>query len=227
LIVMFLAEPAMAITDLVLGSVALALAQRLRGRAGVTRFWTRTFEWTGIAALSGALHHGLLPLDSGWRDPTFAVICGMVVIAVSYMLAATVDDVLGPGQWRAFWVLRSASLVAYGIVALLGHAGIEAILFCEAVTMVAILALWGLAARRRHPRAPHVIAAIVALAGASVLQGTPSGIGAIDSTSMYHLGQTLALMVLYWAVAVPAGAGRRPAVAPVRDSASSSVQRTR
>jgi hypothetical protein len=210
---MFLVQPSMAITDLILGGVALGMAVRLRGQPGVGRYWIRTFDWTAIASFGGALHHGLLPLDSAWRGPSWAVVSGMVVVTVSYMLAATVEDVLGPSQWRAFWLLRSASLLAYAVVALTGRAGIQAILLCESVTMAAILALWGLAAVRRHPRAPHLIAGIVASAAASILQATPSGIGPLDNTSMYHLGQTLALFVLYRAVVMPA-ARLAPAPAP-------------
>jgi hypothetical protein len=225
---MILAEPAMALTDLALGAVAVALAFRLRGRPGVSRHWVRTFEWTGVAALAGAAHHGLLPTDSSWRDPSWAAISGMVVVAISYMLAATVADVLGPGRARAFWLLRSASLVAYAAVALLGHAGVGAILLCEGVTMLAVLALWGVAARRGHPRAPRVIAAIVASGGAAALQATPSGIGPIDPTSMYHLAQTVGVVLLYRAAALAPAPARPPVGAPAgRDGGRSTVERAR
>ena len=97
--------------------------------------------------------------------------------------------------------------------------------FLPLAKITAILALWGLAAKRRHPRAPHVIAAIVASGGAAVLQATPSGIGAVDATSMYHLGQTLAMLVLFGAVAVPATGERSSARARVLDPAPSAVER--
>src|SRR5206468_264315 len=78
------------------------------------------------------------------------------------LLAASVAEVLGPGRAKAFWGLRSGSFIAYGIVALLGHAGIAAMLSCEGVTMAAVLALWGLALQRGHPRALPIVAALAA-----------------------------------------------------------------
>jgi hypothetical protein len=62
---------------------------------------------------------------------SWTIISVIVVVAVSYVLAATVADVLGPGRARAFWILRSFGLSAYLVVAVTGHAGVGAILACE------------------------------------------------------------------------------------------------
>jgi len=110
------------------------------------------------------------------------------VVAVSYLLAATVAEVLGPQRARAFWLLRSVGLLAYIVVAAAGNAGIEAMLACESLTMACVLVLWLWAAYRSHPLAPAMLLAIAAsgsaatatLASAETLR--PVG---LDPTSLY------------------------------------------
>jgi Family of unknown function (DUF6962) len=206
-----LSEPASSLTDLALGLVALWLALRLRGTPAGRRHWTAAFGWTAAAALAGAVHHGVITYSAEWRDASWAAISGLVVVAVSYILAATVVEVLGSGHARTFWILRSASLVAYVVVALTGHAGIQAILLCEGVTMACILTLWGMAARDGHPRARAVIVALVASMGAAVMRAVPWGelpLG-FDANAIYHLSQIPGVVLLYLAVRDPA-----PEVAP-------------
>jgi hypothetical protein len=212
---MVLSEPAASLTDLALGLVALGFALRLRGTAAGRRHWTAAFGWTAAAALAGAVHHGVVTFSEEWRDPSWAFVSGLVVIAISYILAATVLEVLGPGHARTFWILRSGSLVAYAIVALMGHAGIQAILLCEGVTMAAVLSLWGLALHEGHPRARAVIIAIAASMGAAILRAIPWGdlpLG-LDGNAVYHLAQIPGVILLYLAVRDPA-----PAHAPAPSS---------
>ena len=66
----------------------------------------------------------------------------MVVVAVSFLLAGTVADVLGGRRTRTVWALRSLGITAYVVLAATGHAGIQAILASESLTMASILALW-------------------------------------------------------------------------------------
>jgi hypothetical protein len=196
-------EPAASLTDLLLGLVALALALRLRGRTGPPRYWRLAFAWSAAAALGGAVHHGFVDLDSAWREPSWAVISLMVVVAVSYVLAATVAEVLGPGRAREFWLLRSAGFVAYAVAAALGHPGVVTMLACEGVTMVAVLVLWGMAVRRGHPRAWPVIAAIAASIGAGAVRGVVGDAQlalTFDGNAVYHLAQVPGLILLYVAV---------------------------
>lgn len=132
----------------------------------------------------------------------------MVVVAVSYLLAATVVEVLGEGRGRVFWVLRSAGLVAYAALAVSGHAGIEAILLCEGLTMLAVLWLWGLAIARGHPRAWPVTAALVASMAAAVTRALPPSVTQVlglDPTSLYHLAQIPGMVLLFLALTRPAG----------------------
>jgi hypothetical protein len=199
---MTLSEPAPALTDLALGVVTLVLAVAMRP-VDVNRYWKRTLWWAAAAALAGAVHHGFVTYSDTWAGPSWAVISGMVVVTISFTLAATVYDVVGPGRQRVFWVLRSLSLAAYAALALTGHYGVGAILACEGVTMVAILALWGVAFSRRHPRAPAMVLAL----GASVVAGCARALPAdatdvvgLDPTSVYHLAQIPAMVLLFMAL---------------------------
>jgi MFS family permease len=75
-----------------------------------------------------AVHHGLIVGLSHAADVGWTVISVMVVVAVSYLLAGTVAEALGPGRRRAFWLLRSIGLVAYLVIAASGNAGIATML---------------------------------------------------------------------------------------------------
>jgi hypothetical protein len=212
-----LSEPASALTDLLLAGVAAWLALGLRRRADLSPHWWRTFAWTATAALAGALHHGFVTRYERLDGPSWAIVTFLVVIAISYLLAASVDEVLGSGHVGVFWVLRSASLVAYVVVVATVGASIGAILLCEGVTMAVVLALWAIALRRRHPRAPAVALAIVASLAAAAIRAAPTGWVAptgLDPTSLYHLAQIPGLILLAWAVGStpggPPGGASRP-----------------
>ena len=197
-----LSQPAASLTDFALGVVIVALAVSVRA-LDVNRYWPRTLWWAGAAALAGALHHGFVTYSDTWAGPSWAVISGMVVVTISFLLAASVHDVLGAGRQKVFWLLRSVSLGAYIGLAAFGHYGVGTILACEGVTMVTILALWGVALRRRHPHAPAMLVAL----GASVLAGCVRALPAdvtqvvgLDPTSFYHLAQIPAMVLLYVAL---------------------------
>jgi hypothetical protein len=136
-------------------------------------------------------------------DVSWTLISVLVVVAVSYLLAATVAEVLGPGRRRAFWLLRSIGLLAYLVMAATGHAGIATILACEGLTMLSVLALWGWAAARGHPLARPVMVAIVASGAAAGLKAlSPSLFSPVglDPTSAYHLAQIAGMALLYVAL---------------------------
>jgi hypothetical protein len=188
------------LTDLVLGIVVVVLAIRMRRIQLGHRYWQASFWWAGIAALAGAVHHGVIVRWPRWSDASWAVISAMVVVAISYLLAATVAEVLGPGRSRAFWLLRSVGLIAYAALALTGHAGITAILTCESLTMLCILALWGWAATHRHPLARPVLLGILASGGAGAIQALSRGVTGwigLDPTSAYHLAQVVGMVLVY------------------------------
>src|SRR5262249_6469693 len=129
-----LSEPAAALTDLALGIVTVTLAMRASS-ANVPKHWRTMLWWAAGAAIAGAVHHGFVTYFPRWSGLSWAVISAMVVLTISYALAASVEDVLGPGRGRVFWMLRLASLSAYAVLATFGHYGIGTILACEGVTM--------------------------------------------------------------------------------------------
>jgi hypothetical protein len=188
------------LTDLALGIVVVLLAVRMRRLPVSHRHWEASFWWAGIAALAGAVHHGVIVRWPRWGEVSWAIISAMVVVAISYLLAATVAEVLGPGRARAFWLLRSVGLIAYAALALTGHAGITAILTCESLTMLCILGLWGWAAVRRHPLARPVLLGILASGGAGAIQAVSPGVTGwigLDPTSAYHLAQIVGMVLVY------------------------------
>jgi hypothetical protein len=198
-----LAEPAESLTDLLLGLVVVWLTLRLRRRPEVNRHWVASFGWAGIAALAGAVHHAVFVRWVRWADVSWAVITVMIVLAVSYLLAGSVAEVLGNGHAREFWLLRSFGRFAYVALAVTGHAGVGSMLTCEALTMVSVVALWLLAAYRRHPLSRPVLLAILASGAAGATQAlsqSVTGIIGLDPTSTYHLAQIGGMTLLYWAL---------------------------
>jgi hypothetical protein len=208
-----LTQPASSLTDLLLAGVAAWLALGLRRRPGLSPYWWRTFAWTAAAALAGSIHHGYVTRYDRWDGASWAIVTFLVVVAISYLLAASVEEVLGPGHAKAFWILRSASLVAYVAVAVTVGASIGAILLCEGITMLAVLALWWIALRRGHPRARAVAVAIVASMAAAAIRAAPPGLvepTGLDPTSLYHLAQIPGLVLLALAVVGSGAARLRP-----------------
>jgi uncharacterized protein DUF6962 len=200
---MVLAQPAQSLTDLALGVVVLVLAVQLRRMPAVPRYWLAPFWWSGIAAVAGAVHHAVAVRWARPAEISWAAISVLVVVAVSYLLAATVREVLGPGRARVFWLLRSVGLVAYLGAAVSGHAGVTAMLSCESLTMLSVLGLWFHAARHDHPLARPVLAAVLASGAAAVTKVIPpeaTGRIGLDPTSCYHLAQIVGMVLLYRAV---------------------------
>jgi hypothetical protein len=198
-----LAQPAQSLTDLALGLVVLVLAVRLRRTPAVPGHWLPPFWWTGVAAVAGAAHHAVAVRWTRPAEISWAAISVLVVVAVSYLLAATVREVLGPGRARMFWVLRSVGLAAYLGAAVSGHAGVTSMLCCESLTMLSVLGLWVLAARHGHPLARPVLAAVIASGAAAVMKVIPpevTGRVGLDPTSAYHLAQIVGMALLYRAV---------------------------
>lgn len=198
-----LTQPAQALTDLLLGLVVVCLAAGLRKVPARHGYWRAAFWWAGIGALGGFLHHGILVRWPPVGRVSWAVISVAVVVAVSYLLAASVEEVLGPGNGRAFWALRAIGLVAYVTIAVSGHAGVTAMLYCESLTFTSILVLWGWAVHRGHPLARPVLYAILAsgaAAGSRVLSPEVTGYVSLDPTSVYHLAQIAGMVLLYRAV---------------------------
>jgi hypothetical protein len=219
-----LSEPWPSLTDLALGLVAVWLARRAAG-TGISKQWRTMLWWAAIAALAGAVHHAFVTWSDRWTGPSWAVISAMVVLTISYALAATVRDVLGPGRRRVFWVLRMGSLLAYGVLALLGHYGVATIVACEGVTMACVLGLWTLALVRGYPGAPAMMVALAANVLAGITRALPSGVTeliGLDPVSVYHLAQIPPMVMLYVALVERARlVAAAPAVEATADGSTS------
>lgn len=207
-----LTQPAQALTDLLLGLVVLGLGLALRRVPASHSYWRATFWWAGVGAVGGFVHHGVLVRWPAVAKVSWAILSVMVVVAVSYLLAATVEEVLGPGHARAFWALRSAGLLAYAGLAATGHAGVTAMLACESLTFACVLGLWGWAAYHRHPLAVPVVIAILAsgaAAGTRALSPATTAHLHLDPTSAYHLAQIAGMVLLYRGISRRANAALR------------------
>ncbi len=201
----------MSLTDLALGLVVVILALQMRRVPGVHRYWLASFWWAGVSALAGAFHHAVVVRWTRPAEISWAIISVMIVVAVSYLLAGTVADVLGPGRGRVFWALRSVGLAAYLVAAATGHAGVTAMLTCESLTMLSVLGLWGWAGLRGHPLARPVLISVLAMGGAAGLKALPpEALSPLDPTSAYHLGQIVGMVLLFWAIARPRDLAAEP-----------------
>ncbi len=201
-----LVQPAQALTDLALGSVVACLARWIPGTSPSMRHWRTAFWWAAAAALGGFVHHGIIVRWPEIAAITWPILSVMVVVAVSYFLAATVSAVLGAGHAREFWILRSLGLIAYVVLAATGRASVTAILVCESLTMAAVLGLWSWAAYRRHPLAVPVLLAILAsmaAAGTRALSPAATERVHLDPTSTYHLAQIVGMVLLFRAIRLP------------------------
>ncbi|HET9257632.1 MAG TPA: hypothetical protein VFO16_20855, partial [Pseudonocardiaceae bacterium] len=90
-----LVQPMPSLTDLALGLVSLYLLRRLPRGGEMSRHWRAAFAWAAGTALTGALYHGVFVGIPRVSHLSWAVMSSMVVVVVSYLLAATVVQVLG------------------------------------------------------------------------------------------------------------------------------------
>jgi hypothetical protein len=212
-----LVQPMASLTDLALGLVTLYLLWRLPRAVEAVRYWRAMFVWAAATALIGAAYHGVLVGRPRAGALTWAVMSSMVVVVMSFLLAASVIVVLGRGRAVVFWPLRLIGLIAYGIFAVTGHASINAIMWCESLTMASVIGLWIWAAVRGHPLSRRMLVAIgvsIAAAMFRLIPGAAAVIG-LDPDSAYHLGQIVGVLLLYRAVA-GSWPGREAAAQPVR-----------
>lgn len=202
-----LVQPMPSLTDLALGLVTLYLVWRLPRDGDVSRHWRAVFVWAAGTALAGAVYHGVLVGIPRVNTVSWAVTSIMVVVVVSYLLAASVVQVLGRRRVVVFWLLRSVGLVAYVILAATGHASITTIMWCESLTMASVLGVWIWAWLGHHPMGGPMLVAIGVSIAAAMLRLVPgaAALAALDPDSAYHLGQIGGMVLLYHAVASTSG----------------------
>lgn len=195
------------LTDLALGLVTVYLVRRLPRGGEVVGHWRAAFAWVAGTALAGAVYHGVFVGIPRVNGVSWAVMSIMVVVVVSYLLAASVVQVVGRSRVVVFWLLRSVGLVAYVVVAAVGRASITAIVWCEGLTMACVLGLWIWAWLRRHPMGRPMLVAIGVSIAAAMLRLVPgaAALAGLDPDSGYHLGQIVGMVLLYHTVASAGG----------------------
>jgi hypothetical protein len=195
------------LTDLALGLITLELLRRLPRDGDASRYWRAAFAWAALTALLGAAYHGVLVGRPRVGTVVWAVMSSMVVVVMSFVLAASVIEVLGRRRAVVFWPLRLIGLIAYVVFAATGHASITAILWCESLTVACVLGLWGWAAVRGHPLARPMLIAIGASIAAAMFRLLPGAAALVrlDPDSGYHLGQIVGMVLLALAVGARGG----------------------
>lgn len=190
------------LTDLALGVVTLALVPRLPRDVEGGKYWRAAFVWAAVTALIGAVFHGYLIDVPRYGGITWAIMSTMVVVMMSYVLAATVVAVLGPSRAIVFWPLRLIGFLAYAVIAALGHPSIEAIMWCESLTMACVIGLWLWAAWRRQRASRAMLLAIGVSIAAALFRLVPgaSELLRLDPDSAYHLGQIVGMVLLCRAI---------------------------
>ena len=198
-----LLQPMASLTDLALGLVTLYLALRVPRNVEGARYWRATFAWAAVTALIGAVYHGFLTGVPGTGEVTWAVMSTMVVLVMSFLLAASVVQVLGRSRAIVFWPLRLLGFAAYAVVAATGHPSITAIMWCESLTMACVIGLWVWGWLRGHPSGRAMLVAIGVSIAAGLLRLVPGAAALLrlDPDSAYHIGQIIGMVLLFRAVA--------------------------
>jgi hypothetical protein len=215
-----LVQPAASLTDLALAVVTAYLALQRPKTGDASPYWRQAFAWAAVTAGIGAAYHGVLVGVPRWGTVTWAVMSIMVVVVMSFLLAASVVQVLGRGRAVVFWPLRLIGLIAYAVIAATGHPSITAILWCESLTMACIIGLWIWAWTRARPASGRMLVAIGVSIAAGLLRLVPGAAAVVrlDPDSAYHVGQILGMVLLFSAVVAtaerPAARSRRSAAGP-------------
>lgn len=212
---MGLVEPASSLTDFLLGIIAISAALALPGKGQTQLLWRCTFAAIGVAAVLGGVYHGFLEPYETIAKASWSAIILIVAIGLSFLLAATVATVLGEGRGRILLVIRTASLVATLVLAILGRATIGTLLITEGLVMVMVVLLWVHAWRLGYPRVGIVLVAIVTSMLAGAVRGSSLHLDfagwEFDTNALYHLAQMPGVVLLYMAVRQPAPALERDA----------------
>ena len=194
-------EAAAGVTDILLGVVLLACAGRLQRTAGVHRYWALMLWSAGASALAGAAHHLLFTGSRRASDLSWIVVGVLIAVAISYMLAATVTEILDHWLARLFITVRIAGLLAYLVMLVaVGIGRTRPLVLSESVTMAAIVGLWLYALYAGRPGAGRMLVAIAACSLPAIFFALPAGVLSstvgLDARAMQHLGQIPGVLLI-------------------------------
>lgn len=201
---MSLVEPASSLTDFALGILALFAAMRLGPREAADSHWRWFFVWIGIAGVWGGFHHGFIAGHETTAAISWSAISLVVAVAISYLLAASVNSVLGKGRGRPLLIVRAVSLAVFFLLVVSGNATIATLLLTEGLAMVIVVGLWVRAWQTDQPGGGLVLAAIVVSMLAASLQASSVhfalGGWEFDPNSLYHMAQMPGILLLLIAI---------------------------
>jgi len=199
-----LVEPASSLTDFALGVLALLVAARLAARESTDSHWRWFFVWVGIAGIWGGFHHGFVADHETAAAVSWSAISLLVAVAISYLLVASVNSVLGKGRGRPLLIVRAISLAVFFLLVVSGNATITTLLLTEGVAMAIVIALWVHAWQKEQPGGGLVLAAIFLslLAAALKVAGAQFTLGGweFDSNSIYHVAQMPGIYLMLIAI---------------------------
>lgn len=196
-------EQTTAATDLVLGLLAVAAIVVLRRYSSHDRWkvgiWSWVFGMLALAALLGALAHGL-EISSGVRTLLWQPLFLALGALVGLFVVAAVYDLRGRRQaGRLLPVMLGLAAVFYGLTRLFEGA-FRVFLVYEALAMLLALGIYLQLARSGLRGAGLISAAIVLNMIAAAIQESESvsvtWIWAFDHNGIFHLVQMVAVVVL-------------------------------
>lgn len=211
-------EVAAGVTDLLLGAVLLGCAGRLQRTAGVHRYWALMLWSAGAGALSGAAHHLVFGGSRRASNLSWILVGVLIAVAISYMLAATATEILGPRLARLFITVRIAGLLAYlvGLAAVGLGSRTAPLVIGESLTMAAIVGLWSYALYVGRPGAGRMLTAIAVCALPALFFAFPAGVlpdaVGLDARALQHLGQIPGVLLISQVVAAAANRVNGPGV---------------
>ena len=201
---MILIEPASSLTDFALGILALFAAATLGTRQSSHSHWRWFFVWIGIAGIWGGFHHGFIAAHETAAAVSWSAISLLVAVAISYLLAASVNSVLGKGRGQPLLIVRAISLVVFFFLVVSGNATITTLLLTEGLAMAIVVSLWVYAWQKEQPGGGMVLAAIFLslLAAAFKVSNAQFTLGGweFDPNSIYHVAQMPGICLMLLAI---------------------------
>jgi hypothetical protein len=208
-------ETAAGLTDLLLGSVLVGCALRLRSVPGLHRYWPLTFWAAGAGAYAGVTHHLLFQDSRRSADLSWVAVGLLIALAMSYLLAASAAELVSERVGRLFLRIRIAGLVTYVLViSIIGVGRTLPLVLSESLTMASVVGLWLYGLYVDHPRAARMLVAIGGCALSAAALAIPTGVRdaiGIDGRSLQHLAQIPGVLLLLYAVSLPLPAPTDPA----------------
>ena len=131
---------------------------------------------------------------------SWSAISLFVAVAISYLLAASVNTVLGKGRGHPLLAVRDISLAVFFALVVSGNATVITLMLTEGLAMALVIGLWLHAWQKDQPGVGLVLAAImvsILAAGlkASSVQFTLGG-WEFDPNSRYHVAKMPGLLLV-------------------------------